>query len=83
MAKQSNYVTIWLPKIVKKSDYHEFGNLQDDLRALHGTKQIKVSEIGFDGNRYVGVVYIGKKPSDAYLRKAAPDAFSMEGINNP
>ena len=43
---------------VEVEDYHEFGAIQDTLRAIIPSKKVK--EIGFIAPNYVGVIYIGK-----------------------
>lgn len=65
-----NTAVLQLPKLVECTDYHEFSNIQDILRLLIGHGSIKVKEIGFNG-RYVGVVYLNTKPTQAEIEALA------------
>lgn len=63
-----------LPKLVRVWSANEFGELQNSLRTLTEHNLIKVREVGFDNRgsgRFVGVVYLFKKPSKAEIRKLA------------
>ncbi len=48
---------IQLPKKIKVDDYHEFFSLRENLNALN--KKIKVKDVGFIANRYIGMIYEG------------------------
>lgn len=52
-------ITVNLPVKVVVNDYHKFDDAQDTLRLLD--RRIKVVEVGYAGEGYVGVAYIGNK----------------------
>ncbi len=51
------------------SDYHEFDEIQEQMRKI--IPGIKVKEIGFDAPNYIGIAYIGnlREPKNQALRK--------------
>lgn len=63
-------LTLKLPRLIQCGDYHEFDEVQSTLRNLVGNNLVKVKEIGMTDS-YVGVVYIGKKPSKDQLKELA------------
>lgn len=58
-----------LPFLVFARDYHELGDMEYFFRLLQN--RVRVKEIAFDENsgKCVGVVYIGRKPLKADLKK--------------
>ena len=55
-------VTTDLPKRVEVSDYHEFAVMQKHFRSVLNPAT-KVTEIGRNGGKYIGMVHIGEKNS--------------------
>lgn len=51
-------IEVNLPVQIEVEDYHEFGAIQDTLRAI--IPGVKVKEIGLISPNYVGVIYLGK-----------------------
>jgi hypothetical protein len=60
-------IDVDLPRFVWVDDYHEFYSVQTYMKLLN--RKIKVEEIGFCGSDYVGIAYIGRRPSKANIRK--------------
>lgn len=58
-----------LPQLIKVNDYQEFGDLEDKLKQLN--RRLRCTEVGFSGSKYVGVVYVGRKPSKAAIETLA------------
>lgn len=61
-------VIVELPKIIYADDYHDFNYFFTSvIKPL--IKNAKVEELGLDieSQQYVGIVYIGKIPSDSEI----------------
>lgn len=57
-----------LPRVVfVEDDYHNFGDLERNLRMATGINDIQVQEVGFDESdtrKYVGMVYVERSSHD-------------------
>ena len=67
-------ITIDIPKLVEGDDYHDFGHLEDSLKVLD--KRLRCEEVGTINRpapftTYLGIVFIGEKPSKETLQKMA------------
>jgi len=66
-------IKIDLPKVIEVDDYHYFQELEENLISLSG-QSVKVKEldesmcIHFEAN-YVGIIYIGKLPTNEEIKK--------------
>jgi hypothetical protein len=70
--KNETPVSIVLPKIIKVGDYHEFDSMAETLNELveKGFPKVKAEEIGYCGGKgYIGVLYVGLKPSKAVIKQ--------------
>lgn len=56
-----------LPSLILCDDYHEFEDLEYQIRTI--IKGFKVKELGCEAGDYVGLAYVGKKPSEAVIQK--------------
>ena len=61
-------LNVSLPTLVEVRDYHELQEMELHFKELNGS--IKVAELSFNGT-YIGVVYVGKKPSKEEISKLA------------
>jgi hypothetical protein len=69
----STHIEIKLPQLVMVDDYHEFNVYADVISKLHKSK-VKVREVCFaDTGKYVGVVFVGRKPTTADLNQMLAD----------
>jgi hypothetical protein len=50
-------IELELPRLIEVADYHEFHGLQHFLQVDLGLKEVRVTEVGFDG-RYIGLVHM-------------------------
>jgi hypothetical protein len=72
LVRNETPVSIVLPKIVKVGDYHEFDSMTDTLNELieKGFPKVKSEELGYcDGKGYIGILYVGLKPSKAVIKQ--------------
>lgn len=58
-------ITIAVPQIIKRTDYHEFGALQKDLQSLGA--DVLIEEVGFDGSLYVALLHTNDKEHQIML----------------
>lgn len=67
------FLSIQLPRLVTVDDYHEFPELSRHMIKMSNHRGVKVSEVGFDEDSglYVGVVYVGRKPSKRVIDQLA------------
>lgn len=65
-----------LPTEVNGSDYHDFSSLQEEGRKI--ISGLKISEVGFDGDNYVAIAYVGnlKSPKNAEFLKQLKDRIN-------
>lgn len=69
-------VGIALPRLVFVDDYHEFDELADKLNGIIDKDygKVKCYEVGFNKGKYVGVLYVGLKPSKQVEEQMLKDA---------
>ena len=48
-----------LPQKYETGDFHEFCYIEEHLKTIVDTN-IKVQDMGWNGKKYVGIIYVGK-----------------------